>query len=105
MTMSQEFQIAINLIKKVREYLEELKDCQDEKEIREIIECIRPPIENAAYQFKTGQGPMKDEILEIILPIVREMREKEDFNLLKEKVAQLLNMIDSLENLQAAQQN
>lgn len=95
--MTKEYEIGINLIKTVRKELEELTSVQDRLSARRIVNSIINPITASAYQIRVGDGPGKEELLKVLLDIVREMREISNLDNLKEKVKSLLELVDSLE--------
>ncbi len=101
MAMSQEFQIAINLIKKSSDFLRRIAECQDRDCARPLIESVKYPITAALAQMKTGQGPLKEEIIEPLTVIVSQMRELTNLEALKGAIPHLLSLVEQAEKLEA----
>ena len=99
MTMSQEFQIGINLIKRFREILEQIAQSSSPEEARPLIESIKYPISGAMAQIKTGQGPLKEELLSSLAVVVSNFRELEDFSALKTAIPEVINLVEQAEKL------
>jgi len=95
--MTKEYEIGLNLIKTVRKELEELTSVQDRLSARRIVNAIINPITASAYQIRVGDGPNKEEILKVLLALVKEMRELSDLDNLKEKVKSLIEFVESVE--------
>lgn len=91
--MTKEFEIGIGLLKRVQGELEELLRTEDKLSARRLVNAIVNPITAAAYQIRVGEGPMKDELLEVLLKVVKDMRELSDINSLKEDVEKLLSLV------------
>ena len=99
MTMSQEFQIGINLIKRFREVLEQIAKASSPEEARPLIESIKHPIFGAMAQMKAGQGPLKEELLSSLAVVVSNFRELEDFSALKAAIPEVINLVEQAEKL------
>ncbi len=95
--MTKEFEIGINLIKRVQGELEELSQAQDRLTARKIVNSIVNPITASAYQIRVGDGPYKEELLENLLKLVKEMRELSDMNGIRETIKKLLELLKEVE--------
>ena len=99
MSMSQEFQLGINLIKRFRDTLEEITKTDCEKSAKELIASINNPILGATAQIKVGEGPLKEELLESLSVVVSQFRELKDLSALKEAISQVINLVDQVEKV------
>ena len=95
--MTKEFEIGINLLKRVQKELEELSQAQDRLTARKIVNSIVNPITASAYQIRVGDGPYKEELLENLLKLVKEMRELSDMNGIRETIKKLLELLKEVE--------
>ncbi len=95
--MTKEFEIGINLLKRVQKELEELSQAQDRLTARKIVNSIVNPITASAYQIRVGDGPYKEELLENLLKLVKEMRELSDMNGIRETIKKLLEILKEVE--------
>ncbi len=95
--MTKEFEIGINLIKRVQGELEELSQTQDRLTARRVVNSIVNPITASAYQIRVGDGPYKEELLENLLKLVKEMRELSDMNGIRETIKKLLELLKEVE--------
>lgn len=95
--MTKEFEIGINLLKKVQRELEELSQVQDRLTARRIVNAIVNPVTASAYQIRVGDGPYKEELLENLLKLVKDMRELSDMNGIKETINKLLQLVKEVE--------
>ncbi len=95
--MTKEFEIGINLIKRVQGELEELSQTQDRLTARRVVNSIVNPITASAYQIRVGDGPYKEELLENLLKLVKEMRELSDMNAIRETIKKLLELLKEVE--------
>ncbi len=95
--MTKEFEIGINLLKKVQKELEELSQAQEKLVARRIVNAIVNPITASAYQIRVGDGPNKEELLENLLRLVKEMRDLSDLNGLRENVHKVLRLVREIE--------
>ncbi len=101
MAMSQEFQIAINLIKKFSDILRQISDCPDPECARPLIESVKHPVANALVQVKSGEGPLKEELVQPLTVMVSQMRDLTNFEALKGAIPHLLSLIEKVEALEA----
>lgn len=95
--MTKEFEIGINLLKRVQKELEELSRAEDKLTARKIVNAIINPVTASAYQIKVGSGPYREALLENLFKLVREMRELSDLEVMKDsarKVLELLPQVD-----------
>ncbi len=97
MQMDSEFKIGYELLKKFKEQIEGLSNAQNEMELLEIIEAVKEPIRNAAYRIKNGNGPLKEELFDALSVIVREIREFNNPEELKEAAKKVVEIINNLE--------
>lgn len=95
--MTKEFEIGINLLKRVQKELEELSRAEDKLTARRIVNAIINPVTASAYQIKVGNGPYKEEILENLLKLVREMRELSDLEAMRESVRKILELLPQVD--------
>lgn len=95
--MSKEFEIGINLIKKVLPDLEKLLEAQDKLTVRRIVNAVFNPITASAYQIRVGQGSKREELLSILVPLVGQMRELSDLDVLKESIKRLIKTVKEVE--------
>jgi hypothetical protein len=95
--MSKEFEIGINLIKKVLPELEKLLEAQDKLTVRRILNTVFNPITASAYQIRVGHGPKREELLSILIPLVGQMRELSDLDVLKESIRRLIKTVKEVE--------
>ena len=99
MSMSQEFQLGFNLLKRFRETLEEIAKADSLESAKELIESVKNPVFGAMAQIKVGEGPMKEELLEPLAVVVAQFREPKDFSALKEAISQVINLVDQVEKV------
>ncbi len=95
--MTKEFEIGINLLKRVQKELEELSQAQDRLVARKIVNSIVNPVTASAYQIRVGDGPHREELLENLLKLVKEMRELSDMNGIRETIKKLLECLKEVE--------
>ncbi|HIP43257.1 MAG TPA: hypothetical protein EYG91_05070 [Aquifex aeolicus] len=100
--MDSEFKIGYELLKKFKEQIESLSNAQNEMELLEIIEAVKEPIRNAAYRIKNGNGPLKEELFYALAVIVREIREFNNPEELKEASKKIVEIINNLETQASA---
>lgn len=94
--MSKEFEIGLNLLRKVQPSLEDLLNTQDRLSARKIVNSIINPITASAYQLKVGDGPHRDELLPDLLQLVKLMRDMDDIQALKDVTRNLLNTLKNV---------
>lgn len=99
--MTKEFEIGISLLKKVQKELENLMQVQDRLNARIIVNAIINPITASAYQIRVGDGPHKEELLENLLKLVKEMRDLSDIKAMQETVGKVLELLKEFEEAQA----
>jgi hypothetical protein len=100
MTVSQEFKIAMNLIRKFSDILREIADCPDEECAKPLIEAVKHPMMNVLVQLKTGEGPMREEMIEPMTVVVSQMRELTNLEALKGALSQLLSLAEQAERME-----
>ncbi|MFN3813805.1 MAG: hypothetical protein ACK4SM_04195 [Aquificaceae bacterium] len=94
MTVSKEYEMAIELIKKVMPELDHLTNTEDRAVAKKIVYTIRDPITTAAYYIRVGNGPRKDELLKVLRVLVSQMRDMSDISLLKAYSKNLLSLME-----------
>ncbi|MCY0866754.1 MAG: hypothetical protein AB1353_05775 [Aquificota bacterium] len=99
--MTKEFEIGISLLKKVQKELESLMQVQDRLNARIIVNAIINPITASAYQIRVGDGPHKEELLESLLKLVKEMRDLSDIKAMQETIGKVLELLKEFEEAQA----
>ncbi len=99
--MTKEFEIGINLLKRVQKELEELSQAQDRLTARRIVNAIVNPVTASAYQIRVGDGPHREDLLENLLKLVKEMRDLTDINGLKETIERVLRLVKEVEEATA----
>ncbi len=103
MTVSQEFQLGINLIEKFQDQLKAIAQAKTPEEAKPLIESIKHPVTGAMAQIKVGTGPLKEEILEPLGVVVAQMRELTDFEALKNSITDLLHLVEQVKEAQQAE--
>lgn len=104
MAVSTEYQIAMNLIRKFQDILRQIADCPDAECAKPLIESIKHPMMNALVQMKTGEGPLREEMIEPLTVIVSQMRELTDLEALKGAIRNLLSLAEQAQKLEAEAQ-
>lgn len=99
--MTKEFEIGISLLKKVQKELESLMQVQDRLNARIIVNSIINPITASAYQIRVGDGPHKEELLEHLLKLVKEMRDLSDIKTMQETIGKVLELLKEFEETPA----
>ena len=99
MVVSQEFRMGVNLIKRFRETLEQIAKAGSEEEARPLIESIKHPIFGAMAQIKTGEGPLREELLDSLAVVVSNFRELTDFLAMKTALTEVLNLVERADEL------
>jgi len=97
--MSKEFEIGIGLVKRFKEILEKIIEAGSEEEAKDLIESVKHPIFGAMAQIKSGEGPLKEAILEPFSTVVSQMRELSDLTALQNSLRELMNLIEQAEEL------
>ena len=95
--MTKEFEIGLNLLKKVRQELEDLLFVQDRLLARRIVNSIINPITAAAYQIRVGDGPHKEQLSEALLKLVKEMRDLSDLKSMQETIKIITEILREFE--------
>jgi hypothetical protein len=98
--MSKEYEIGIGLLEKFRDILEKIASANSEEEAKPLIESVKHPVFGAMAQIKTGEGPMREEILEPLAKVVSQMRRTSDLNLLRSSIREVLNLLDRVKKAQ-----
>jgi len=101
MQMDADFQLGINLLKRFKGEIENIAEAEDETTLIEAIEIVKEPVRNATYRIKQGNGPMKEELLANLSVMVREFREYQNPEALKESAKKVVQIIESLEEVTA----
>ncbi|SHK35380.1 hypothetical protein [Thermocrinis minervae] len=102
--MTKEFEIGLELLKKVRGELEALSQAQDKLSARQLVNAIINPVTASAYQVRVGDGPRKEELLKVLFEVVKNMRDLQDLQALKDSVASLLDLLDRVQQELSAEQ-
>ena len=95
--MTKEFEIGLSLLKKVKQELEDLLILQDRLLARRIVNSIINPITAAAYQIRVGDGPHKEQLLEALLKLVKEMRDLSDLKSMQETIKTISELLREFE--------
>lgn len=96
--MTKEYEIGLNLLRRVLRELEQLTQVEDKLTARRIVNAIVNPITASAYQIRVGEGPHKEELLEGLIKLVREMRDLSELESLRETARRLLGLLKEVEN-------
>jgi len=102
--MSKEFEIALNLIRRVMPELESLASVEDKLTARRIVNAIFNPVVASAYQAKVGDGPRKEELEKVLVEVVSCMRDLSDLEALRSSVKKLLSLVKEIEELASTPQ-
>lgn len=94
MTASKEYEMAIELIKKVMREMDQLAKTEDRALAKKIVNTVRDPITAAAYHVRVGSGPKKGELLRVLNALVSQMRDMSDISLLKAYSRDLLSLME-----------
>ncbi len=97
--MSKEFEFGIGLVKKFKDTLESIINAGTEEEAKQIIEMVKHPMFGAMAQIKSGEGPLKESILEPFAVVVAQMRNLTDLKVLQDSLKELINLIEQAEDL------
>lgn len=95
--MTKEYEIGINLLRKVQEELGELLKVEDKTSARKIVNSIINPITASAYQIRVGNGPRREEFLEVLFKLVRDMRDLSDLKAMKENAHRVLYLLKEVQ--------
>ncbi len=99
MRVSQEFRFGIELIRRFEKQLKGIVRAKDKSEMKPLVESIKHPIFGAMAQIKSGDGPLKEEILGSLAVVVSQFRELSDPEALKGAVEKVLRLIDKAEEI------
>jgi ATP-dependent RNA circularization protein (DNA/RNA ligase family) len=102
--MSKEFEIGIGLLKKIYAELQALSTAEDKRQVKELTQAIINPLVAAAYQIKVGEGPQKDKLLEILFPLIRELRDMQNLESIRTLASELVNALNAIEAEVATQE-
>ncbi len=94
MTTSKEYEMAIELIKKIMPEIDQLAKTEDKALAKKIVSTVRDPITAAAYHVRVGSGPKKEELLKVLNVLVSQMRDLSDISLLKAYSKDLLSLME-----------
>jgi len=95
--MSKEFELGIGLLKKIYTELQALSTAEDKRQVKEIMQAIINPLVAGAYQIKVGDGPQKDKLLEILFPLIRELRDMQNLESIRTLASGLVNALNAIE--------
>ncbi len=102
--MSKEFEIGIGLLKKIYAELQALSTAEDKRQVKELMQAIINPLVAGAYQIKVGEGPQKDKFLEILFPLIRELRDMQNLESIRTLASELVNALNAIEAEVATQE-
>jgi hypothetical protein len=102
--MSKEFEIGIGLLKKIYTELQALSTAEDKRQVKELMQAIINPLVAGAYQIKVGNGPQKDKLLEILFPLIRELRDMQNLESIRALAGELVNALNAIEAEVATQE-
>jgi len=102
--MSKEFELGIGLLKKIYTELQALSTAEDKRQVKELMQAIMNPLVASAYQIKVGDGPQKDKLLEILLPLIRELRDMQNLESIRTLASELVNALNAIEAEVATQE-
>jgi len=95
--MSKEFELGIRLLKKIYTELQALSTTEDKRQVKELMQAIMNPLVAGAYQIKVGEGPQKDKLLEILFPLIRELRDMQNLESIRTLASELVNALNVIE--------
>ena len=101
MQMDADFRIGIELLKRFRDQIQALANSDSVEEVKDNLETIKEIIRNATYRIKQGNGPLKEEFFSSLAVIVRNAREFEDPEAIKENAKKVLELLENLEKATA----
>jgi len=102
--MSKEFGLGIGLLKKIYTELQALSTVEDKRQVKELMQAIINPLVAGAYQIKVGDGPQKDKLLEILFPLIRELRDMQNLESIRTLASKLVNALNTIEAEVATQE-
>ena len=102
--MSKEFELGIRLLKKIYTELQALRTAEDKRQVKEIMQAIMNPLVAGAYQIKVGEGPQKNKLLEILFPLIKELRDVQNLESIRTLASELVNALNAIEAEVATQE-
>jgi hypothetical protein len=102
--MSREFELGIGLLKKIYTDLKALSVVEDKHQVKELVQAIMNPLLAGAYQIKVGEGPQKDKLLEVLFPLIRELRDMQNLESIRTLASELINALNAIEAEVATQE-
>jgi hypothetical protein len=102
--MSKEFEIGIGLLKKIYTELQVLSTAEDKRQVKELTQTVINPLVAGVYQIKVGEGPQKDKLLEILFPLIRELRDMQNLESIRTLASELVNALNAIEAEVATQE-
>jgi hypothetical protein len=102
--MSKEFELGIGLLKKIYTELQALSTAEDKRKVKELVQVIMNPLLAGAYQIKVGEGPQKDKLLEVLFPLIRELRDMQNLESIRTLASELVNALNVIEEEVATQE-
>lgn len=102
--MSKEFELGIGLLKKIYTDLQALGAAEDKRQVKELVQVIMNPLLAGAYQIKVGEGPQKDKLLDVLFPLIRELRDMQNLESIRTLASELVNALNAIEAEVATQE-
>jgi hypothetical protein len=102
--MSKEFELGVGLLKKIYTDLQALSAAEDKRQVKELVQVIMNPLVAGAYQIKVGEGPQKDKLLEVLFPLIRELRDMQNLETIRTLASELINALNAIETEVATQE-
>jgi len=102
--MSKEFELGIGLLKKIYTDLQALSTVEDKRQVKELVQVIMNPLLAGAYQIKVGEGPQKDKLLDVLFPLIRELRDMQNLESIRTLASELVNALNAIEAEVATQE-
>jgi hypothetical protein len=102
--MSKEFELGIGLLKKIYTDLQVLATAEDKRQVKELMQVIMNPLVAGAYQMKVGEGPQKDKLLEVLFPLIRELRDMQNLESIRTLTDELVSVLNTIEEEMATQE-
>jgi CRISPR/Cas system CSM-associated protein Csm2 small subunit len=102
--MSKEFELGIGLLKKIYTDLQALSAAEDKRQVKELVQVIMNPLVAGAYQIKVGEGPQKDKLLEVLFPLIRELRDMQNLESIRTLAEGLVSVLNTIEEEMATQE-
>jgi len=102
--MSKEFELGVGLLKKIYTDLQVLATAEDKRQVKELVQVIINPLVAGAYQIKVGEGPQKDKLLEVLFPLIRELRDMQNLESIRTLTDELVSVLNTIEEEMATQE-